>query len=133
MKREVLTDILREACVAAGYAFYTGPVHRAGGEVRAYPAAWLEPPVMKSSEGRGEGTLTYRITLHLMALPQAGGQDGMMAALETDALAVTGMAGGDDRVCGVSAVSCVPAAQTLTAHGEMSVELSCEAVMWYYL
>jgi hypothetical protein len=133
MKRNELTDIFREAALTVGYAFYTGPIHRAGGEVRRYPAAWLEPFVMKTCDGRAEGCVTYRATLHLMAPATMVGNDSLWEGLEIDAIALKCGVEQDTRVCNVSAVTCTPASQTITAHGEVSVTLSCDVTMWYYL
>lgn len=57
------------AATAAGYAFHTGLPHRINSTVRTYPAAWLEPPVLRSVAGRTEGSVTYRTVIRLMALP----------------------------------------------------------------
>lgn len=119
--------------MVSGYAFHTGPAHRINGEVRVYPAAWLEPPVLSSSEGRTEGDITYRTTLHLMALPATVEErESLWTALEADAIAVSRRLMADSRVCEVSKISCIPAAQSLTAHGEVSVTLACDVKMWYY-
>jgi hypothetical protein len=133
MKRDELTDIFREAALAVGYSFYTGAIHRAASEIRTYPAAWLEPLVMKSCDRRTEGSVIYRATLHLMALPTAQGNEGLWEGLETDALTLKHTVEQDSRVSRVSTVSCIPASQTLTPHGEVSLTLTCEVTMWYYL
>jgi hypothetical protein len=133
MNREEFTEIFRETALAVGYEFHMGPTHRVGGEVRAYPAVWLEPLVMKSCEGRTEGSVTYRATLHLMTLPTMVGADSLWHGLEADAITIKCGVEQDSRVSEVSLVSCAPASQTLTAHGEISVTLTCNVTMWYYL
>jgi hypothetical protein len=133
MKRDELTDIIRDAAIAMGYSFHTGATHRAGSEVRVYPAVWLEPPVMKSCDGRTEGSVTYRATLHLLALATTAGNESLWERLEVDAIALKCLLESDSRVSRVSAVSCTPASQTLTPHGEVSVTLTCDVTMWYYL
>lgn len=134
MKKNELIGAFRQAAMASGYAFATGQPHRINGEVRVYPAAWLEPAVLKSAEGRTEGCVVYRAVMHLMELPsQAGQQESLQAALEADALAIVRSVGADENVCEVSAVSCTPGAQSLTAHGEVSVTLSCDVCMWFYV
>lgn len=103
------------------------------GSVRVYPAAWLEPPLLKSAEGRTEGDLTYRVTLHMMALPSLSAGEALWSGLEEDALSVARAAAANPAVRRVSNVSCTPAGQSLTAHGEVSVTLQCDITMWYYI
>lgn len=137
MKRETLIELVRAAAVRLGYAFHTGEEHTVGGSVRAYPAAWLVPPEVKEHTGRREGETTFRVTLHLMALPagaeQVGGEGGetVWQALECDALAVAREIAESDAVCAVSNVRCIPARGSLTAHGESSVSLVCDMKLWY--
>lgn len=133
MKKEELTDILRAAATAAGYVFHTGAAHRMNGSVRVYPAAWLEPPALSSAEGRTEGDVTYRVTLHMMALPASADREALWDELVEDALALARAAAADRAVCKVSKISCTPSEQSLTAHGEVSVTLVCDITMWYYL
>lgn len=133
MKRDELTDIFREAALAVGYAFYTGPTHRAGGEVRTYPAAWLDPPIMRSCNGRAEGQVTYHVTLHLMVLATMVGNESQWEGLETDTMSLKRAVEQNVQVSKVSAVASAPTAGSLTAHGEVSVTLTCDVTMWYYL
>ena len=133
MKREELTDLLSAAAIGAGYTFHTGAAHRMNGTLRVYPAAWLEPPVLKSAEGRTEGDLTYRVTLHMMALPSSAAKEALWTGLEEDALAVAKAAAANPAVRQVSGIGCTPGEQSLTAHGEVSVTLTCDITMWYYI
>ncbi len=133
MKKEELTDILRAAATGAGYAFHTGAAHRMNGAIRVYPAAWLEPPVLKSAEGRMEGDLTYRVTLHMMALPASADKEALWTKLEEDALAVARAIASNPAVSRIADISYAPAEQSLTAHGEVSIALACDIAMWYYI
>jgi hypothetical protein len=133
MNRNELTDITREAALAVGYSFYTGQTHRTNSEVRAYPAVWLEPLVMKARVGRNEGHITYRATLHFMALPTSQGNETVWEQLEADAIALCRAIEQDERVSAVSVVSCTPSKGTLTANGEVSIGIVCDVKMWYYL
>ncbi len=133
MKREELTEVLCAAASHAGYTFHTGAAHRMNGTIRVYPAAWLEPPVLKSSEGRREGDVTYRVSLHLMALPSSADRESLWTGLEEDALSIARAAASNPAVRQVSNISCTPAGQSLTAHGEVSVTLACDVTMWYYI
>ncbi len=133
MKREELTAVIRTAATDAGYAFHTGAAHRMNGTIRVYPAAWLEPPVLKSAEGRAEGDLTYRVTMHLMALPSSAEKGTLWTWLEEDALAVMRAAAVNPSVRQVANIFCEPAEQSLTAHGEVSMTLVCDITMWFYI
>ena len=133
MKREELTGLVRTAAAGRGYAFHTGEEHEINGSVRVYPAAWLAPPAVVGHTGRREGETTFRVTLHLMALPQRDAEAEILwQALEKDALSIAIQIAESHAVCSVTNVSCTPARQSLTAHGETSVALSCDVVMWFY-
>jgi hypothetical protein len=133
MKREILTSLVAAAARTLGYTFRTGEDHTATATVREYPAAWLSPPVVADRTGRREGITTWRVALHLMALPEAGtGIEGVWQALEADALAVARTLAEVGEVCSVAKVECAPHRQGLTAHGEASVTLSCDVSLWYY-
>lgn len=152
MKREELIRLVGAAATALGYTFHTGEGHLAGGTVRSYPAVWLIPPVVGSHSGRREGETTMRLVLHLMALPFAapapGAATGTTPAattsgaaapetswqiLQRDALQIARSLAEDPAVCSVEGISCTPARQSLTSHGESSVTLTCDVTMWYYL
>lgn len=133
MKRDRLIGLVADAACAQGYGFHTGEIHLAGGTVRVYPAAWLEPPVVRSHTGRREGETTWRLTLHLMTLPAgAAVSETMWQALEKDALEMAGTIASSDDVCAIENVGCTPARQSLTPHGETSVALACDITMWWY-
>lgn len=132
MKRIQLTEALHRVSVASGYAFHTGPAHLLNGEVRLYPAVWLEPLMLASVHGRTEGDINYRITTHLMALPgEADEREPLWAKLERDALELARNLAADSCVRDVTAVKCTPAVRSLTVHGEVSVTLSCDVTIWY--
>jgi hypothetical protein len=131
MKREKLTELLRAAAETAGYAFYSGPQHRMNGRIRNYPAAWLRLPELKSQSGRKEGEITYRTTLHLLALPSSVEKEEVWNRLESDALTIAGIIAAADAVCRVDNISCTPAECSLTAHGECSATLVCDVTLWY--
>lgn len=139
MKRKELIELVRAAAFGRGYTFHTGEEHTIGGSVRAYPAAWLVPPAVSEHTGRREGETTFRVTLHLMALPagarEAGGEGGetLWQALERDALSVARELAGSPAVCAVRNVRCIPARGSLTPHGETSVALSCDITLWFHI
>lgn len=132
MKRNELTEALRAASGAEGYAFHTGPARLINGEVRIYPAVWLEPPAILSAAGRCEGDIAYRITAHLMTLPaKADERETLWAKLERDALAIARRLTADACIRDVSGISSTPAARSLTVHGEVSVTIKCDVTVWY--
>jgi hypothetical protein len=133
MKREELIRLIRAAATEQGYAFHTGEEHLIGGSVRVYPAAWLAPPDIRDHTGRREGETTFRIVLHLMTLPTGGAEaETVWQTLEKDALSVATALASSPAVCSVSDIRCTPARQSLTAHGEISVALSCDVTIWYF-
>lgn len=119
-------EIFEPLAASRGYAFHTGEDHTAGGVVRVYPAAWMSPAAVVGHSGRREGETTFRVALHLMTLT------GDRETLEADALAIAAAAAQSPRVSSVSNVKAQPAAQSLTAHGEISVTLTLDAALWYY-
>ena len=145
MKRQSLTTLTQQVAAANGYAFHSGPAHEIGATVRAYPAAWLEPPTVKKSTGRAEGEITYRTTLHLMTLPTATLSDLSLsttpvdqdpntdpwAALETHAMSVAGQLASQNEVCAVTNLSITPARHSMSAHGEISVTMECDITLWF--
>lgn len=134
MKREDLVALIGSAAAERGYAFHTGEEHAVNGAVRVYPAAWLVPPVVREHTGRREGETTWRLTVHLMTLPEGGAElETQWRELERDALGMVERIASRDTVCAVSNVRCTPARQSLTVHGEISVALVCDITMWYYL
>ncbi len=133
MKREKLVEMVEAAARAEGYAFHTGEAQNLNGTVRVWPAAWLTPPVVKSRTGRTEGEVTYRIVLHLMALPSSPEHKTLWEKLERDALTIAGSIACRGEVCAVGGISVTPARGSLTAGGEVSVTLTAEITMWYYI
>lgn len=133
MKREQLTELIRGAVSGEGYDFHTGETHLAGGTIRAYPAAWLEPPVVIEHTGRNEGETTWRVSLHFMALPVENvSGETIWERLEADALAVTRRLADSQAVCSVDKTACIPARRSLTVHGEISVALTFDVTTWYH-
>lgn len=133
MKRGLLTELVRDAASAGGYAFHAGETHLINGTVRVYPALWLIPPVLRSHTGREEGETVWRITLYLMTMPAGGGSvESVWQRLERDALGIALSLADSSAVCEVANAGCVPAQRSLTVHGEISVALTCDVTIWYY-
>ncbi len=132
MKRDRLIQLVRSAAAAEGYAFHTGEMHTVNGTLRAYPAAWLAPPVVKGHTGRTEGETTWRTVVHLMALPTGDATaETVWQILERDALEIAGSIASSPDVCAVGNVGCVPARKSLTVHGEVSVAMTLDISLWY--
>jgi hypothetical protein len=132
MKREQLTALVASAASALGYAFHTGETHLASSTVRVYPAVWLSPLALRSRSGRSEGETTWRLTLHLMALPTEPQVEALWQTLEDDACRIARTLAASGAVCAVENISCAPAQRSLTTHGEISLALTCDVTMWYY-
>lgn len=159
MKRDTLTGLIARAALDRGYSFFMGEEHEFSGAAREFPAAWLVPPSVVAVTGREEGEITYRVVLHLAALGGAddcgasGGSDGtdesgsgvagivgesgyeiggLWAGLERDARRIVVALASDAEVTAVTGVSCTPARQSLSVHGEESVALKCDVKMSYY-
>ena len=134
MKREKLVEIVDAAVRAEGYAFYSGEAQGLNGTVRVWPAAWLTPPVVKSCTGRAEGEAVYRIVLHLMVLPSSSPEHKTVwERLERDALTIAGSIACCPEVCAVGGISVTPARGSLTVNSEVSVALTADITMWYYI
>ncbi len=132
MKRDRLAELVADAAAAAGYAFHTGEQHLIDSSVRLYPVAWLTPPEVRAHTGRHEGETTWRLTLHLMALPAGGAlTETVWRGLERDALEMVASVAMSPEVCAVDNVRCTPAERSLTLHGETSLAISCDITMWY--
>ena len=132
MTRDLLVEIVAQVATAYGYNFHTGEEHLINSSVRNYPAAWLTPPVVCARTGRREGEITWRLTLHFMALPDAGvPAENTWRGLERDAIETVKGVAEFPEVCAVENVRCTPADRSLTVHGERSVALTCDVTMWY--
>ncbi|MDR2912058.1 MAG: hypothetical protein LBV38_01970 [Alistipes sp.] len=127
-----LTAIVHQAVTARGYSFHTGEERLANGTVRLYPAAWLLPPEVRRKTGRREGEVTWRLTLHLMSLPDTQ-PSSTWQSIEDDALKVATALSDSPEVCSVSAIRCTSSRGSLTVHGETSVTLTCDVTTWYVI
>ena len=66
MNHSHLSGVLRAAAGRRGYTVYTGSDDRMPQTVAAYPAAWLSPMKLLSSDGRSHGTAVYEASVRLM-------------------------------------------------------------------
>ncbi|MDR2885838.1 MAG: hypothetical protein LBU95_03535 [Rikenellaceae bacterium] len=147
MTRKLLAQALQQTAHKLGYAFYSEFDHRMGETIIAYPTLWLSPPRIVAVEGRREGRIRYRITMHLMKLAQQaraagdgldfGGQvagpDGareqLWCALEAGAIEVCRGLADSRHVAAATLMDCAPAEFSLTNHGEVSICLKMDVDM----
>ena len=66
MLRNQLSAAVESAAQELGYGFRQGFEYRMGEVPIRFPAVWLVPPHVVRVEGREEGEIVYRATLHLM-------------------------------------------------------------------
>lgn len=131
-----LVDLVAGAVADRAMAFHTGEIHTAASTIRVYPVAWLEPPAVVDHQGRREGFTTWKIALHLAALPSAdpsapSGAEAIIRVLHAHALEVARALAESPLVCSVTDIGCESARQSLTPHGEVSVALTCKVALWY--
>jgi hypothetical protein len=132
MKIDRLIEIVRAAVTDRGYDFHCGAGENIGSVVRKYPAAWLVTPVTGAVHGRTEGTVVYSLKLHLMGLPASFSFE----QLESDAVAIAQSILSASEILSTSGsrgLSILPARGSLTSHDELSMTLTGDISMWFYL
>ena len=78
-----------------------------------FPAVWLVPPHVVRVEGREEGEIVYRATLHLMRLAMIGRIGKLQGIFCTGNIALT------------------PAEFSLTRQGELSMKAEFDARLYF--
>ncbi len=66
MNRSHLSGVLRAAVGRRGYTAYADHDDRMAQTVASYPAAWLTPLKLLSSDGRSHGTAVYEASVRLL-------------------------------------------------------------------
>ncbi|HIW52342.1 MAG TPA: hypothetical protein H9919_02865 [Candidatus Alistipes excrementipullorum] len=123
MNRAQLETALRDIAADAGYSFRAAGDEYASRSVKAYPAAWLSPPVMHSIEGRRHGRISYDVTLHLLdkgAKLSLEQRNAKWDELESDALAIFTALSEKECVIAVENLEMTPRSSALTNHGVIS-------------
>lgn len=123
MNRNYLTDLIRTIAEEHNYNFVLAHEHAIAGAVRAYPAAWLTPPVMLSKTGRRHGRIRYSVRLRLLAEglrmppPQRA---RTAAAAEQELIEIFTELSTAGKVAVVDELRITMSEFTLTPHGEMA-------------
>lgn len=130
--RKKLTEAVAAAVEQCGFAFQTGFEYRIAPELRQLPAAWLHPPHLVRTEGRREGFKTYSVELELIgkyAGNEAAAKEERWGELEAMAARICASVGQCADVQEVSDVVLAPAELSLTARGELSLNIKFKVRM----
>ena len=121
--------MIAERC---GFAFQTGFAYRIAPELRQLPAAWLNPPALTGTEGRREGFKTYSVEMELIGKygdNDAWAKEEQWDELEAQAGRICTLLGECADVQEVKNVELAPAELSLTARGELSLNLKFKVRM----
>lgn len=121
-----MTEAVAAVAGECGFAFQTGFAYRIAPELRQLPAAWLHPLVLTRTEGRREGFKTYAVEMELIG--RYGGNDAAAKEEQWDELEqlasrICLLLGERMEVQEVTDVTHAPAELSLTARGELSLNL----------
>ena len=95
---------------------------------------WLVPPHVVRVEGREEGEIVYRATLHLMRLDRRydeQAKERQWAEMERDALAMIGRIGKLQGIFCTGNIALTPAEFSLTRQGELSMKAEFDARLYF--
>lgn len=111
MNHSHLSGVLRAAAGRRGYTVYTGSDDRMPQTVAAYPAAWLSPMKLLSSDGRSHGTAVYEASVRLMRhghrlIPDA--EQAERCRMEEQLIDLFTELSGDERVIAVERLTVRP-------------------------
>lgn len=134
MNRIQLTNALQKIAEESGYAFRTGPARTMPANISSYPTAWLEPPVLKSKEGRRHGRIVYSLRLHILRdglrLPPAE-RTARQSEAEESLLEIFTLLSEDPAVALVDELRISTAEFSLTPHGEISATAEADVETLY--
>lgn len=134
MLRNQLSAAVESAAQELGYGFRQGFEYRMGEVPVRFPAVWLVPPRVTRVEGREEGEIVYRATLHLIRLDRRydeQAKERQWAEMERDALAMIGRIGKQQGVFCTGNIALTPAEFSLTRQGELSMKAEFDARMYF--
>lgn len=128
MTRKTLVETVGDACRQSGFDFGTGFEYRIASQIESLPAAWLETPVLRKTEGRNEGTKHYSLKINLMDRcddhsPEA--KERRWSELESSASLIISRVGANEDVRLISDIEFTPAEFSLTNGGELSLSITC--------
>lgn len=122
MFRHLLASLIRPDAERCGYTFFQGPARGIASRASRFPVLWLEPPVLTSLEGRSEGTVTYRVTMHLLSLGNRGRPaEALWEEMEDDAVLLFRTLADTPRVLGAAHLRCTASADALTHRGDIAL------------
>lgn len=132
MTRKKLTEAVAATVEECGFTFQTGGEYRIASELRKLPAAWLHPPELTANEGREEGFKTYSVEIELIE-QYAGNKplakEEQWDGLEARAAQICALVGARAEIQVVSDIALSPAELSLTARGELSLNLKFKVRM----
>ena len=134
MLRNQLSAAVESAAQELGYGFRQGFEYRMGEVPIRFPAVWLVPPHVVRVEGREEGEIVYRATLHLMRLDRRydeQAKERQWAEMERDALAMIGRIGKLQGIFCTGNIALTPAEFSLTRQGELSMKAEFDARLYF--
>lgn len=126
MNRNSLFTTLRAAVEPLGYSLETGDPSAAT-TIKSYPAAWLETPVAVAIEGLNEGSIAYRIVLHLLHRADRESvitPEKLWDTIEGDALTALHSLSIAPSVIGLDNIKLTPTAFQTSNHGELGIVAS---------
>ncbi len=132
MTRKKLTDAIAAVAERCGFAFQTGFAYRIALGLGRLPAAWLHPPVLTRTQGRREGFKTYSAEMELIEKyggNEAAAKEEQWDSLEAQAARICSLLGECAEIREVSNIALAPAELSLTAQGELSLNLKFEVTM----
>ncbi len=132
MTRKILVEVAEKACRQAGFDFSTGFEYRLSSQVERLPAAWLETPKLKKTEGRNEGVKHYAVKINLLDRcqshsPQA--KEDAWNSLEQRAAQILDSISENEAMRTISDIELTPSEFSLTTGGELSLCITCTALM----
>ena len=134
MLRNQLSAAVESAAQELGYGFRQGFEYRMGEVPIRFPAVWLVPPHVVRVEGREEGEIVYRATLHLMRLDRRYDEDAkdrQWAEMDRGALAMIGRIGKLQGIFCTGNIALTPAEFSLTRQGELSMKAEFDARLYF--
>ena len=130
----ILTNAVRDFAGANELAFRCGFAEQMTESPLEFPMIWAEPPVLCGKKGRNEGTLRYKIRLHILQRNENYSplfQERIWEGLEKTALRLYEALAVHPKIASTENITCTPARSALTNYGELSVPVTFEAEILY--
>ena len=133
MNRAQLECALRDLSQSHGYSFELMPAHRMT-EVSNFPVVVLEPLTVARIDGREQGRISYKVTLHILSLAaklSARERSEIQEKMESDLLDIFVQLSDSERVIAVEELSLTPREFAFTTHGEISQTAQTNVVTFF--